>query len=449
MSRRVFWPGLIVLGVVLSVSLSSVLAAVPAPSVLPPGDPVYLPLIMKTDRHELQLQLTEQLQWYNPSEPGANYDLVIVQDYSYSMRFCWDTNDTCADGSRRIDHAAAVLRSFVDEMLVRRNQQGGENRLAYVTFSQGATQRIPFMNDTNAALAAWQAQIGTVAAPRTIPNADLPGNTNITSGLVGGISYLNSARTVDSHGKPVRMAVLLLTDGIANVFNDGGYQNVSNKSTQPPFYCGETANDMDNPYVQSTCPSAEEFPNISPRPLPPIKAMVKAAHDARAAKPITFYAVVVGNQFGLTAVDMHLNEVAPNHYFMANSPADLAAIMTAIEQELGEPCVNYVGTPTPAGGASVTITSQGGGVIGVFTANAEGWVVIPGMLPGAYTLSTRHLDVVAPADPLQLPRDYTRMIIAGSSQPVSSTTFTMPDTDYTLPTINLIIDDELNAQCPN
>jgi hypothetical protein len=450
MFRRMFWPGLVALGVVLSVSLSSVLAAVPAPSALPPADPVYLPLISKTDRHQLSLNVTEQLQWYNPAEAGANYDLVIVADYSYSMRFCWDSNDTCSDGSRRIDYAAGVLRSFVDEMLVQRNQQqGGENRLAYVTFSQSATKRIPFINDTTAALAAFKAEIGDLAAPRSIPNADLPGNTNTTSGLVGAASYLNGARTVDSYGKPVRLAVLLLSDGIANVFNDGGYQNVTNSYNQPPFYCGDTAEDKQNPYVQSTCPSAEEFPNISPRPLPPIKAMVKAAHDARATKPITFYALVVGNQFGLTAVDMRLHEVAPDHYFMSSSPADLAAIMTAIEQELGEPCVNHVDNPLPAGGARVTITSQGGGVIGVFTANAEGWLVIPSMLPGAYTLSARHLDVIAPADPVQIARDYTRMVIDGSSQPVSSTTFTMPDTDYTLPAIKLIIDNELNAQCPN
>jgi hypothetical protein len=450
MPRRVFWLRLLALGGVLIVSLSSVLAAVPAPSVMPPADPLYLPLISKTASHQLSLRLTEQLQWYNPDAAGNNYDLVIVQDYSYSMRFCWDTTQDCPLGSRRIDDAAANLRNFVDEMLAQRNlNQGGDNRLAYVTYSQNATQRIPFMNDTAAALAAFKAEIGDLAIPRTIPNTELNANTNTTSGLIGAISYLNGARTVDKYGKPVKLAVLLFTDGLANVFNDGGYQNVSNRFNQAPFYCGDSANDMDNPYVQSTCPSDAEFPNINPTPLPPLVAMVRAASDARASKPITFYAVVLREQSGLNPVDMHLNQVAPDNYYMANSPDELAAIMAAIEQELSEPCDEVVGSPTVAGGATVSLARQDGGLVGVFKANVDGNVIIPNLPPGTYSLTARHLDVIAPADPLQIARDYTRMIIDGSSQPVSSTMVIMPDTDYSFPTIRLVIDDELNAQCPN
>jgi hypothetical protein len=367
------------------------------------------------------------------------------------MRFCWSTNTTCTNGSRRIDIAAGVLRDFVDEMLNKRNlQQGGENRLAYVTFSQTETQRIPFINDTNAALMAFKNEIGDLANPKVIPNSVLPGNTNTASGLVGAASALNGARTVDSHGKPVRLAVLLFTDGLANVFNDGGYVGISNRNTQAPFYCGENANDMDNPYVQATCPSAEEFPNINPRPLPPLVSMVKAADDTRAARPgITFYALVIGEQFGLTPVSMHINQVAPDNYYMANSPAEFAALVDAIEQELGEPCTDVVASPRIAMGASVTITGQGGAIIGTFTVDAQGQVVIPNLLPGAYTLSAQHLDVIAPADPLQLPRDYTNMIIEGSSVPVSSTTFVMPDANHSFPAIKLVIDDYANAQCPN
>jgi len=506
MPRREFWLGLLALGVVLSISLSGVLAAVPAQGLLtatlPPADSAYLPLIRRsagppptatitptstmaptispmptaiptvtptlestatatpsatatatqtTAGHQLSLNVSEQLQWYNPAGQGTNYDLVIVQDYSYSMRFCWDTGQACPNGQRRIDYAAAVLRGFVDEMLVQRNlNQGAENRLAYATFSQTATQRIPFINDTTSALAAFKAQIGDLASPRTIPNADLPGNTNTTGGLIGGISYLVDARVVDSHGNPVRMVVLLLTDGLANVFNDGGYAGVSNRHTQAPFYCGETAADMDNPYVQSTCPSHEEFPDITPKPLPPLTAMVKAANDARAAKRITFYAVVLGEQFGLTPVDMRLNEVAPDRYYKANSPAELEAIVTAIEVELGEPCVEYIDGPIAAAGATVTIAVQGGTTIGTFTADAQGQLAIPNLLPGAYTLTAQHLGVIAPQDPLQIPRNYTRMIVDnGSSVPVSAVSFTMPDTDYSFPAIKLVIDDELNAQCPD
>jgi hypothetical protein len=365
------------------------------------------------------------------------------------MRWCWDTNAPCVTGSRRIDYAAATLRSFVDEMLVVRNGAGGENRLAYVTFHQSGTQRIPFIDDTSAALAAFKAQIGDLASPRTIPNTELPGLTNTTSGLVGAITYLNGARTVDSHGRPVRQVVLLLTDGVANVFNDGGYQNVANRHTQSPFFCGETATDQDNPLVQWTCPSDEEFPTINPKPLPPLKAMVKVADDARAVRPVTFYAVVLGNQFGLTPVSMHLSDVAPDHYFMANAPADLAVIMTAIEQELGEPCTEYSAALRAAAGASVTIAHQGGGIVGTFTTDAQGQVAIPNMAPGAYTLTVQHLGVVAPQDPLAIARNYTNILVDGNPVPQRSIPFTMPDAAFSLPTTTLVIDSPANASCPN
>jgi hypothetical protein len=58
--------------------------------------------------------------------------------------------------------------------------------------------------------------------------------------------------------------------------------------------------------------------------------------------------------------------------------------------------------------------------------------------------------VVAPQDSLAIARDYTRMIVDnGSSAPVSAVTFAMPDTDHTFPAIKLVINNELNAQCPN
>jgi hypothetical protein len=147
---------------------------------------------------------------------------------------------------------------------------------------------------------------------------------------------------------------------------------------------------------------------------------------------------------------MHLNEVAPDNYFMANSPADLEALMTALAQELGDPCSNYVASPSIAAGATVTIAVQGGGTVGTFTADAQGQVAIPNLLPGAYTLTAQHLGVVAPQDPLAIPRDYTRMIVdTGSTIPVSAVTLTMPDADYSFPAIKLVINNELNAQCPN
>jgi hypothetical protein len=414
-----------------------------------PSSQGYLEFALVNGNYLCALELTvgDQLEWYAPVATQDNYDIVIVQDYSYSMRFCWDTSATCTSPNRRIDHAAGALRSFVDEVLNKRNlQQGGENRLAYVTFSQGATQRIPFMNDTNAALVAFKQQIGDLASPRVIPNTELPGNTNTASGLVGGVSYLNGARTVDSHGRPVKLVVLLLNDGLANVFNDAGYQNISNKFTELPFRCGDTAADMDNPYVQSTCPSAAEFPNISPRPLPPIKAMVKAANDARAAKPITFYAIVLGNQFGLTAVDMHLNEVAPDNYYMTNSPDQLLGLVNALVSELfGDSCQKFTAW-LPAPGIHVVIRDQNGAVVSEGDSGAGG--MYRARLPynpvnqywepiSSYSVEAVHNDVVAPDDPYQIARDY-----AGGR----NVTFT--EFGWNSYNIGLTNTDPTNAQCP-
>ena len=177
--------------------------------------------------------------------------------------------------------------------------------------------------------------------------------------------------------------------------------------------------------------------------------MVDAANDARANKPITFYAVVLGAQFGLTPVSMHLNEVAPDNYYMANNPAELDAMVSSIEQELGEPCVEQTGTPIAAGGAKVTLAYQSGGTVGTFTTNADGVLIIPNLLPGTYVVTVQHMGVVAAQDPLQLPRNYTKMIVeGGSAVPVSSMTVIMPRSSYTAPSVKLVIDDPTNAQCP-
>jgi hypothetical protein len=206
---------------------------------------------------------------------------------------------------------------------------------------------------------------------------------------------------------------------------------------------------MDNPYVQFTCPSDAEFPNIHPKPLPPLKAMVKAANDTRAARPVTFYAVVLGYQFGLTPVDMHLNEVAPDHYAQANAPAHLTALLDGIAEELGEPCTEYSAAPRGAAGATVTIAHQDGGTVGTFSTNADGELVLPNMAPGSYTLTVQHFEVVAPQDPLAIARNYTNMLVDGNPTPQSSIIFTMPDAAFSLPTTTLVIDSPANAACPN
>ncbi|HYF62635.1 MAG TPA: VWA domain-containing protein, partial [Herpetosiphonaceae bacterium] len=397
--------------------------------------------------HPLALDLTERLQWYQAA-PGANYDLVIVADYSASMRNCWDTNTSCTAGTRRIDYSAAVVRDFVDEMLVVRNKHyGGDNRLAYVTFNQKATKVVGFENDTDTALARFKNAIGDKNTPVTIGNSALSGNTNPADGLANAVSFLADARSVDKNGNPVRLAVLVLTDGVANVFHGGPGDRVTNSRTNAPYFCGKSSDDVENPLVQSTCPRQEDYPGEAIS-LPPIEAMVKVADDARARQAIQFYAVVLGEQFGLTPVKMHLNRITDS-YFMANDPAQLYTIVTGIAVGLGQSCQELWGGSRPAPGAQVTIAGPGGEPVRTYAADAHGRVVILDLPPGDYTLTARHSAVVAPQDPARLPRDYTRMLIAGrGSSPLASLAFTMPDAPHALPAIKLVIDNVANAQCP-
>ncbi|HYF62603.1 MAG TPA: vWA domain-containing protein, partial [Herpetosiphonaceae bacterium] len=396
--------------------------------------------------YSFKITVSESLVYTTPGTPGTNYDIAIVADYSASMKNCWDTASSCPPGTRRIDYAAEVLRNFVHEMLVVRNSEanGGDNRLAYVTFGQKATKVVPF-GTTEDTLAKFKAAIGDKANPITLPNSAVSGNTNIADGISGGVSYLSTQR-IDKYGKPVKMAVLILSDGLTNTFNDGPATWTTNRHNNAPYYCGDSDLDMENPLVQSTCPKQEDYPNQNIS-TPPVEMMVKADSDASASKGIEFFAVVMGEQFGLTPVKMHLNRIT-NNYFMANSPAQLAGLVNAIAIELGEPCQELSGGVRLAVGAQVTISFATGGTIGTYTTNAEGQIVLQNKLaPGNYILKASHSGVVAPQDKLNIPRTYNRILLEGDSTPVTSVPFVMPSKDFVGPDITLVIDNDANAKC--
>ena len=397
------------------------------------------------NENPFKMTFKEQLQWVKPPTPGNNYDIAIVQDYSVSMKTCWDTNSSCPVGTRRIDYASKALRAFVNEFLVVRNGSGGENRLAYVTYGQTATQHIGFGMTNAQALTKFKEKIGDTTTPRDIPISELVGNTNTADGLTKAVAYLSGARTVDSQGNEVKLVVLLLTDGLTNVFNDGAHYTTTNRWDRA-YNCGDTEADMDNPYIQATCPSAADFPGGN-RSKPPIIAMVDAANDARRANPrIVFYAVVLGAQFGLTPESMYLNQVAPDHYYMANSATELQGLVGAIEAELGDACDPRIDGPRLANGATVTIKHQEGEVVGTFTTNANG-EIITNLAQGSYIITAQHLNVASPNDPRAIPRNYTRMIASGTSLPSNNVTVTMPNTAFTGPNVTLVIDNPANAQC--
>jgi hypothetical protein len=384
------------------------------------------------------LKLSEKLEWFAPVGAASNYDVVIVQDYTYSMQYCWGTITICATGSRRIDYAAADLRRLVNEILVVGNQQqGDDHRLAYVTFNQKATKVIPFSNDTNVTLANFKNAIGDLSSPRTIAPSQLTGNTNTADGLASAVAYLNGGRTVDRYGQPVKLVVVLVTDGLAHVFNDGPATWVSNRWNNAPYYCGDSDADMDNPLVQSNCPQQADYPGQTIS-TPPLQKMVQVANDASSSKGVEFYALALGNQFGLTTTDMRLNEVAPSFNYLAGSPSELTGLMYSISQDITQPpCAEFSATRNAAG-ANVSIRDGDGRIVGQGASDSDGiFRTNLALNSGPYTVEAYHNSVVAPADPSQIQRNYR-------------TTFTIPIVDPAQPisTGTLTNVNPSNAQCP-
>jgi hypothetical protein len=484
------WINLLAVGLLLSVSLSIALAATaratpavnsvnyipllpseggPPLVATPTASPTALPTSTPTPSatptatplpgQPFSLSVTEQLQWYKPGAPGGNYDIVIVQDYTQSMRGCWDPNSpvacNAANKNRRIDYVTPTLRSFVDEMLVKRNSAalGGDNRLALVTFGHYtgtlsvAKTRIPFGTDTAATVTKFQQLYGTAAAPISVLNSELTGQSNTAAGLVKAQEVLAAHRSVDKYGKPVSLAVLLITDGTANVFNDGGMQGIANAHTQAPFYCGAGVDGLENPLVQWVCPGPAALPSQR-MPQPPIKAMVAAANALRVTYPsLEIFAVVLGENGGLTPSALHLNEVAPSAALMAATVPQLPAVMDGIEENLATPCQNRADARRPAVGAQVTIRTTDGVSVASGLVDASGTFSTT-LAPGQYTVEAQHLNVVSPNDPLSIAHSYTSLQPGWTSQSGAASPFTMPSQPLSSYAANLAIDSPANGGGP-
>jgi hypothetical protein len=373
------------------------------------------------------LNFSEKLEWYEVGAPYT-YDLVIVQDYTASMQHCWESSTVCSTGSRRIDYAAASLREFVNNMLVVQKQQGIDHRLAYVTFNKKAIVMVPFNNDTNATLGAFKNAIGDVNNPRFIPGSLLTGDNNTASGISAASALFDGARTVDKNGNPVKRVVLLVTDGVANVFNDPPYVGVTNGYANTPFQCGTSAADLENAALQFYCP-------FESGPIrPPVKAMIEVANAATADLGIQFYAVGMSGADRLDAYAMYLNEVAPDRMLMAFRAAEFANIMRAVYWDMTDlPCQTFSSTRIAAG-ASVTVRNSQGFVVAQGQIGPSG-MFGPNLRPGSgpYTVEAAHDGVIAPQDPARIPRLYTAA-------------FTIPVVDPAQPFYNGLL--TTRVQCP-
>ncbi|HYF64849.1 MAG TPA: VWA domain-containing protein, partial [Herpetosiphonaceae bacterium] len=394
---------------------------------------------------QFKINVTEQLQWYVPGTPMAgDYDIVIVQDTSQSMGYCWDINQNCQPGVRRVDYGTSFVRAFVHELLVNRASMGLTSRLAYITYGPqehgaSARLRVPL---SGSSLAAYEALVGSTGNPRTIPAAEVTGYTNTAAALKLAQQELANARTVDQNGKPVKQAIILISDGTADVLFDAPYAGTPNRYDAAPFYCGDSADDINNPLVQSSCPRGPAYNE----PRSPIGAAVGVADEIRANTNAAIYSIVAGEPYGSTPVERKFHEISPDRYYMLNNPAQLETMLNTLEIELGEPCQELWDNIRPAAGAQVTIKTQTGQLVHQGVLNADGSRTL-GLWPGTFTISVAHNGAVAPQDPLQIPRNYTRLI-AGGSGPVSSITYTVGSYGSMQLDAHLAIDNPVNAKCP-
>ena len=389
------------------------------------------------DEYPMTVKVDEVLSWHTPPEEPKDMDIVLVTDTSFSMRFCWATNNPCGAGQRRIDSSRDFTEDFVHEMLVVRKQSGSNNRVAMVTYGRKINGRVTaeMLVDFTTEPEPFSQAFNQIAASS---NAYLSGNTPTAAGLNQGYALINAKARPNTD-----LVVLLVTDGLSNVIFDAPYEGHPNNHNRPPFFCGDKATDMDNPLVQSTCPRGPSHGE----PRSPIQASIDIASDARQRNPdMRTYAVALAQPEGLSVQDLRLDKIA-QYTFMANNPEALQSIVTALSNELAEPCREKDDPLTPAIGADISLVSEAGANMGTFKVGADGTLTTM-LQPGTYKMRVQHLNVVSPNDPLEKPRNYTRIYTAASPEPSSEITFEMPAEPFVHPDVTLVIDNEANAACP-
>ncbi|HEY1013129.1 MAG TPA: hypothetical protein VGE07_10530 [Herpetosiphonaceae bacterium] len=448
------------LGLMMTLLAALLHGALPAPAQQPVPLEVrqYAPLIHEGTYATMRLSLKEQLRWYNPASNPRSYDVVIVADYSGSMRECYSNHNTCSAPNRRIDYQTPVLVRFVKELLVTRNGQGADNRLAFVRHGVAsgaksiAVSEIPLTDTVQTALNKFRALIGDDANPRIIPNSEVVGGSASAAGLLAAKELLANGRAVDANGNPVAKMVLLLIDGVPSVFVDPPFDGYQNRSDLDPFRCQSTITSvpvMDDPLTQYVCP-AEDHPANTTGVRPPLRAVVEIADEIRGLYGAQIYGVLIGSPNGHTTFDLRM-PVFTEHYFQANTPSQLDAMMNFIPLNMAEACQEFAAAARPAAGARVELFNSGGTRVFSGTTDADG-MISERLAPGIYTLGARHLGVVAPLDPQRAARNYTKLMTdlwAGPSlsAPIS---VTLPISGAARPPIRALLSltNPNDAKCP-
>jgi hypothetical protein len=298
--------------------------------------------------------------------------------------------------------------------------EGGDNRIAAIRFSGNADGSSPSFPFPSTAGTIADRTLNQTIQLNTLVNwitqSNMAGSTSGGRGLREGVRYFDNAgppRT-DKNGNPVKLVVLMLTDGLTNVMYEGNQVNSQNTQTLKHTrsggykYCkapndptagnvltagGSSYPITDNPEVQATCPwdgqgSGNGYAKA------PIVSLVEVANAAKnrqsPLRPINIYAILMGNQGLYDASDLRIDQVAsPGGAFYASTPTALDQALDAIVQDLGELC--YQRDAIVVGSAAqVKVYDAAGNPIAGLTnlrtaANGEVTFTVPE--PGNYSFS--------------------------------------------------------------
>ncbi|KPL85428.1 TadE/TadG family protein [Herpetosiphon geysericola] len=392
----------------------------------------------------VKLGLDQKLVWYMPSTQQMNYDISLVVDISGSMKSCWDSPTGTGTCSTNANARWYKMKNFISDfgfaMITAWNKgpagqpmtnpvtgkvaytQAGDNRIAAIRFSGNADAASPsFGFPSRASTDTIEVRTGKQtnqlnALVSWITRENMAGSTSGGRGLREAVRYFDNdgpPRT-DKNGNPVKLVVVMLTDGLTNVMYEGPQVNSQNTQTLKHTrsggykYCkapndptagnvltagGSSYPITDNPEVQATCPWDGQG-NGSGYAKAPIVSLVEVANTAKnrqsPLRPINIYAILMGNQGLYDASDLRIDQVAsPGGAFYASTPTSLDQALDAIVDDLGELCYQRDAIVVGSGAKVQVYDAAGNPVAGAtnLTTAPNGEVTFTVPEPGNYSFS--------------------------------------------------------------
>ncbi len=290
-------------------------------------------------------------------------DVVLVMDTSGSMNQTWGSNQTKIATARRVlkDFAGRLRSELGDQVaLVHFPKVNNLNDAAgYETFS--SSYKLSCSNDRSNYRFRAETLVDLTSRMQsitdTVTSLGANGGTPIADAMDAAFEILNGPGHVDGHAK----VVILASDGMTNVTQDGRWTGYSGNTTSGMGGCNGTAE-------------------------------AQAMDVAQAAKTagVTVFTVAIGNDFSdtiLQSMASPSSDPSKPHFFVASDPT----AMEQIYQSLGTRVTHLSGeckvTPVEQGAASAYVAIWKNGVkVAETTADSGGNFVFSNVAPGTYTI---------------------------------------------------------------